>query len=130
MFDFFKVLAEEAGANGGATPDGGGNNTNSPMMLIILGVIFVAFIIMSVIQNKKQKKQMAEEQAKKDKLCAGTTVITIGGVMGVVTEVNNDENSFVLNTQGTLMKFDKRAIYQMTLPESAKEEVEEVKETK
>ena len=103
----FNLLTE-----GSAQTNSGGGYT----MYIFLGIIIVAFIVMSVVQNKNRKKQMAEDQARKDKLCAGTTVITIGGIMGRVVSVNHDENSFVLDTEGTKMKFDKRAIYQMQLP--------------
>ena len=109
----FNLLTE-----GSAQTNSGGGYT----MYIFLGIIIVAFIIMSVVQNKNRKKQAAEDQARKDKLCAGTTVITIGGIMGRVVSVNHDENSFVLDTEGTKMKFDKRAIYQMQLPKKVEEE--------
>ncbi len=109
----FNLLTE-----GSAQPSGGNGYT----MYIFLGIIIIAFIVMSVVQNKNRKKQMAEDQARKDKLCSGTTVITIGGIMGRVVSVNHDENSFVLDTEGTKMKFDKRAIYQMQLPKKVEEE--------
>ena len=126
MFDFFKVLADE-GAGGTTTPDpgaGAGAGGSNPWLLVGAAVLLVIFIVMSVVQNKQRKKQMAEEQEKKDRLCAGTTVITIGGVMGTVESVNDDDNSFVLNTAGTIMKFDKRAIYQMTLPEEVQKQID------
>ena len=113
MLEFFKVLAE--------TTDTTGEPKQNPWMLVILGVVMVAFIIMTVIQNRKRKKQAAQEQEKKDSLCPGTKVITIGGVVGVVTRVNYEENTFVLDSEGTIMKFDKRAIYQMTLPDAVLE---------
>ena len=97
-------------------------------MLIILGVLIIAFIFMSVSSNKKRKKQAEEDQARKDKLCSGTIVITIGGIMGRVVSVNHDESSFVLETEGTKIKFDKRAIYQMTLPKKVEEELRKERE--
>ena len=100
-------------------------------MPIILGVLIVAFIGMSIYNNRRQKKAMAEEQKKKDSLCKGTKVITIGGIVGTVVSVNHEKNTFVLETEGSKINFDKRAIYQMDLPEKAKVEVkEEVVETK
>ena len=101
---------------------------NDYTMLIILGVLIVAFIVMSAVQSKNRKKQMAEDQAKKDKLCAGTTIITIGGIMGRVVSVNHDESTFVLDTEGTKIKFDKRAIYQMQLPKKVEEEFKKEQE--
>ena len=103
---------------------------------IFLGVIVVLFIVMTIFNSRQRKKQMAEEQKKKDSLCTGTKVITIGGIIGEVVSVNNEENSFVLKTGTCEITFDKRAIYQMTLPETATSNVsdaeskEEVKQEK
>ena len=103
--------------------EGSADNSNGYTMYIFLGIIIVAFIVMSVFQNKNRKKQAAEDQARKDKLCSGTVVITIGGIMGRVVSVNHEESSFVLETEGTKIKFDKRAIYQMQLPKKVEEEL-------
>ena len=104
--------------------------TNAMPMVLLIGFV-VIIVVMSVINNKKRKKQMAEDQERKDRLCKGTTIITIGGIWGTVVSVNNEENTFVMESEGTLLKFDKRAIYSMTLPEDAQKvevAVEEVKE--
>ncbi len=60
-----------------------------------------------------------EEEAKKliDSVKPGNKVKTIGGICGIVVEVDNEENTFVLET-GTeqsgkcFIKFDRQAIYQ------------------
>ena len=103
--------------------EGSAGTSSGYTMYIFLGIIIVAFIVMSVFQNKNRKKQAAEDQARKDKLCSGTVVITIGGIMGRVVSVNHEESSFVLETEGTKIKFDKRAIYQMQLPKKVEEEL-------
>ena len=103
---------------------------NDYTMPIVLGVIIIAFIGMSIYNNKQKKKQMAEEQKKKDSLCKGTKIITIGGIVGKVVSVDHEKSTFVLETEGSKIKFDKRAIYQMELPENAKVESVEVKEEK
>ena len=90
--------------------------------LAIFGVFAVLIIVMSIFSNKQRKKQMAEEQKKKDSLCAGATVITIGGIMGEVISVTED--TFMMRTGNAEIKFDKRAIYQVTLPASKKEKSE------
>lgn len=96
-----------------------GDGGNNIAMYIIFGVIILAFIGMSVFQNKQRKKQAAEDQERKSKLCVGTKIITIGGIMGTVVSVNHEENSFVLESEGSNIKLDKRSIYQMQLPEGA-----------
>ena len=102
-----------------------GNSEQSPIgTYIIFGVIIVIIIFMYVSQNKQRKKQMAEDAERKSKLCEGTEVITIGGIMGTVVSVNHEENTFVLESEGSKIKFDKRSIYQMKLPAGAEEVVE------
>ncbi len=84
---------------------------------IILGVLVVAIIVMFVFSSRRRKKQ--EEEAKNliDSVKPGNKVKTIGGICGIVVEVDQEENTFVLET-GTeqsgkcFIKFDKQAIYQ------------------
>ena len=107
---------------------------------IILGVLIVAIIVMFVFSSKRRKKQ--EEDAKNliDAVKPGNKVKTIGGICGIVVEVDKEENTFVLET-GTeqsgkcFIKLDRQAIYQTdavvetttaTVPE---EPVEETAET-
>ena len=97
----------------------GGDQKVSPIFFIVIGVVAVLFIVMNIFSNKQRKKQYAEEQAKRDSLCPDTKVITIGGIVGTVVSVNEEENTFVMVSEGNALKFDKRAIYQMTLPEGA-----------
>lgn len=91
---------------------------------LILGVgLVVIVIVMTVMNNRTRKKQAEEEQRKKDNLCPRTKVITIGGVVGEVVSV--DEAEFVLRTEDVNIRFDKRAIYQMVLPEDVQARLEE-----
>ncbi|MBO5850853.1 MAG: preprotein translocase subunit YajC, partial [Clostridia bacterium] len=110
--NLFNLLAED-------------QKTDSTGTFIFLGVVAVLFIGMMIFSSRQRKKQMAEDQKKKDSLCKGTKVITIGGIVGTVVSVDHEESTFVLATGNCEMVFDKRAIYQMTLPEDA--EKEEVK---
>lgn len=85
-------------------------------MYIIFGVIIVALIGMSIFNSNQRKKQQAQEQDKRNRICAGTTIITIGGIMGTVVSVDLVEKTYVLDSQGSLLKMDMRSIYQMQLP--------------
>ena len=84
---------------------------------IILGVLIVAIIVMFVFSSKRRKKQ--EEEAKNliDAVKPGNKVKTIGGICGIVVEIDAEENTFVLETGSEqsgkcFIKFDKQAIYQ------------------
>ncbi len=117
------------------------DNKGSIIVMIGLIVVFIGFFIWQTIANKKKQK---EAQDKVNALQVGDRVKTIGGICGFVAEINDEENTFVLETgmegNKSYVKFDKGAIYQ-TAPaqgnavaqpeEEKKEEIkEEVKEEK
>ena len=94
--------------------------TTSPYLMF--GLIFVVIIGLMVWQSISGKKKQKEAQAKVDALKVGDRVKTIGGICGFVAEINNNENTFVLETgtddKKSYVKFDKGAIYQ-TAPADA-----------
>lgn len=103
------------------------------MTYVFIGVIVVAVIVYMIFSSRQRKKQVEEDRKKKDAICAGTKVITIGGIVGTVVAV--EESEFLLSSEGSVIRLDKRAIYQMELPEGAKiegteEKVEEKAEEK
>lgn len=94
-----------------------GFDTNSLIMLAIVAVLIVVIIVFYVFSSKKRKKQEQDAQDLINAVKPGNKVKTIGGICGIVVEVDNEENTFVLET-GTetsgksYMKFDRQAIYQ------------------
>ena len=87
------------------------------LMYVIIGVLIVGLIAMMVFSRRRAKKQEQDTADLINAVKPGNKVKTIGGVCGVVVEVDNEENTFVLET-GTeqsgkcCIKFDKQAIYQ------------------
>lgn len=98
---------------------------------VILGVLIVAIIVMFIFSGRRRKKQ--EEDAKNliEAVKPGNKVKTIGGICGIVVEVDTEENTFVLET-GTeqsgkcFIKFDRQAIYQTDAVVEKKEENKEL----
>ena len=104
-------------------------DTASIVILIACTVLFIGYFIWQIISNKKRQK---EAQDKVNSLKVGDRVKTIGGICGFVAEINDDENTFVLETgtasKKSYVKFDKGAIYQTAPAEgSAVAEKTEVK---
>ena len=100
---------------------------------VILGVLLVAIVVMFIFSSKRRKKQ--EEEAKNliDAVKPGNKVKTIGGICGIVVEVDNEENTFVLETGSedsgkSYIKFDKQAIYQTDAVVEKKEETKDEKD--
>ena len=100
----------------------GGSKWLSTVFIIL---IVAAFVAMMIFNSRSQKKRQQESQKMLDAIKPGSKVKTIGGICGVVVEVNAEENTFVLET-GTeasgksYIKFDKQAVYQTdAVPEGA-----------
>ena len=99
--------------------------------MIVITVAIIAFMVWSSISNKKKRKQ-AEEALSSIKI--GDRVKTIGGICGFIVQINDDENTFVLETgleeTKSYIKLDKQAIYQTAPANGNKAEAKEYKEDK
>ena len=92
-------------------------NGNQIGTFVVLGVLVVAIIVMFVFSGRRRKKQEEEAKTQRDAIRPGSKVKTIGGICGIVVEVDHEENTFVLETGSensgmSCMKFDKLAIWQ------------------
>ncbi len=95
--------------------EGEGASFGSFIPMIILLAVIVLFMVMSGRSNKKKKAEAAEMMSKFRKGCH---VKTIGGIIGKVVAINDNDGTFILETgsnkQKCLIKFDRQAIYQVT----------------
>ena len=127
---FYNLLSAPASTD--STSARGGVGTQQIIIWIILGVFLVGLIVMNFLSNKKRKAQMEAEKEKRNAIKPGFKVMTIGGIVGTVVSVDDEANSFVLQT-GTdenpnYIKFDKVAIYSSEDPNEAAEAHEEAHE--
>lgn len=115
------LLLDEAGQQGG----------NPVLTYVVFGVMLLAIIGLFVWQSISGKKKQKEAQNMVDSLKVGDRVKTIGGVCGFVAEINNSENTFVLETgtdeKKSYVKFDKGAIYQTAPAQGSAVAAEETK---
>ena len=81
--------------------------------IIIIVVLLVAFFIWSFISQRKKQKNFNDTI---NAVRPGNKVKTIGGIVGEVVEVDDEEGTFVLRTGSegnySYIKFDKQSIYQ------------------
>ncbi len=100
--------------------------------IVFIVLIVAAFVAMMIFNSRSTKKRQQESQKMLDAIKPGNKVKTIGGICGVVVEVNAEENTFVLET-GTeasgksYIKFDKQAVYQT---DAVAEDAKKAKEAK
>lgn len=120
--NIFNLLTSSSGES-----TGGGNGGGNTVLLIVLGVFVVGWIVLSFFTNKKRKKQ-AEEESKKRDVKPGFIVTTIGGIVGTVVSVDEENSTFILETGSeenhSQLKFDKLAIYNSVDPNAATAEPE------
>lgn len=80
------------------------------MDIIFFIVLLVAMILMLVFQTRRAKKQQADRQSFWKNLDAGTEVITIGGIIGKVVEVDEEYDEIVIDSEGSILRFSSKAI--------------------
>ena len=75
---------------------------------ILLAVAFIAIFYLMILrpQQKRQKQMNSMLTALKK----GDRIVTIGGLHGTVEQINEEENSIVINAGGSRLTFEKRAI--------------------
>ena len=76
---------------------------------LALLVVFVFFIILPPINRSKNEKKFASS------LKRGTRVITKSGMYGKVFEINDKDDSCIIETQAGKIKFDRQAISMLSL---------------
>lgn len=98
----FNVLlaAEEA-------PSG---SKNSWVMWVIIAVVIVLMVVLTIVPQKKRQK---EQQKMMSSLAVGTKLMTVGGLVGRITQVNTD-NTLIINvgteSNPTLIVIDRKAV--------------------
>lgn len=110
MFNFL-LAADET------TSSSGTFGVQQIIMLVIVGLLLVALFVFPMISNKKRKKAVDEMH---NSISVGDTIMTIGGIVGRVVAIkqNNDvDKEFVLETgmkgKESTMTFSFQAIYQV-----------------
>ena len=73
-------------------------------------VMFVALLAMWYFMSRSQKKQQQERQNLLDSMKSGDEVVTIGGLHGVVSEIDNEKRTVVIDCEGIFLEYDRAAI--------------------
>ena len=101
--------------------------------LIIMGGLMYFTII------RPQKQQMNEKKSMMESIKKGDHVITLGGLHGIVDEVQRDNNLIIIDCEGVFLTFELNAIAKVvsststieteTVSETVIEDTESVEET-
>ncbi|MGF2168772.1 preprotein translocase subunit YajC [Enterococcus casseliflavus] len=76
-----------------------------PMLFML-----VALVAMWFFMSRSQKKQQQERKNLLENMKAGDKVVTIGGLHGVLSEVNTEKSTVIIDCEGIFLEFDRSAI--------------------
>lgn len=81
------------------------------MEFLVTILPFVAiFGLMYFMMIRPQKKAAEKTQNMLDALKVGDSVVTIGGLHGVIDEVNDADKTVIIDCDGIFLTFERRAI--------------------
>lgn len=108
MLDLLNFFADAAEASGDDASTNGG--TPPWVMPVIFGVIIVAMIVWMVLSQRKQKKRA---ESMMSNLVVGSTVTTIGGIVGEVVQLDDKHIWLATGTDDnkTTMQFLRQAVH-------------------
>lgn len=72
------------------------------------------FGIMYFLLIRPQKKQQQKVQDMLDALGVGDSVVTIGGLHGIIDEINEEAKTIVLDCEGIYLTFERRSVSRIT----------------
>lgn len=78
------------------------------MQLTIL--MFIAIIAMMFFMQRSQKKQQAQRQELLNSVKPGNEVVTIGGLHGVISEIDDTKKTVTIDCEGIFLEFDRASI--------------------
>ena len=85
-------------------------DTSQIIMIAIVAVVIILMVVLTIIPQRKRKK---EQEQMMNSLTIGTKLMTVGGLVGRITQVNAD-NTLIINvgteSTPTLIVIDKKAV--------------------
>lgn len=84
-------------------------------MVVIYGAIIAAFYFLMIRPQKKKQKQEVE---KRESVILGDEIVTIGGIVGRIINIKDEEITIETSIDKTILQFKKWAIKEVFKPES------------
>ncbi|WP_071131673.1 preprotein translocase subunit YajC [Enterococcus timonensis] len=78
------------------------------MVQLIIPIIFLGGLMWWM--NRSQKKQQKSRQDQLDAMKVGDSVVTIGGLHGVLFEINKEKGTVTLDCEGIYLEFDRASV--------------------
>ncbi len=105
-------------------PAGGFSSWGSIILIVIMFAVFYFFAI------RPQKKQEKETQEMRNSLSIGDEIVTIGGIVGIITNITEETITIISSRDRTRIQFLKSAVSRVQVPANASDSEDEKKEEK
>lgn len=105
MLDYVRILAEEA-----TTEAEGAFGMDQMGSLYSIGILIVMFVVFYFILIRPQRKRDKELKKEMENLAVGDKVVTIGGLIGFVANIKDDEITISTSAANSLVTYTKSAI--------------------
>jgi preprotein translocase subunit YajC len=106
MFDYVRILAEETATTGSE----GAFGMDQMGSLYSIGILIVMFVVFYFILIRPQRKRDKELKKEMENLAVGDKVVTIGGLIGFVANIKDDEITISTSAANSLVTYTKSAI--------------------
>lgn len=73
-------------------------------------ILIGAMAVMLFFMTRTQKKQQQKRQELLNNAKVGSKVVTIGGLHGVISEINEEKKTVTLDCEGIYLEFNRSAI--------------------
>ncbi len=116
-FGAIAAFAAEADATANTTA----KQTALPSWVVIIVYVVLLGALFYFLIFRPQKKRQKEEQELKSSLCLGQQITTIGGIVGTIVNIKDDEITVQTSIDNTLITFKNWAIREVQKVEKAEE---------
>ena len=79
----------------------------NPLFLIIIIILFGGMMFFT---SRQQKKQQQQRQEQLNTMQPGSEIVTIGGLHGVLSSVDEAKGTIDLDCEGVILTFDRAAV--------------------
>ena len=99
---------------------------------VMIGIMVLMFVVMYFLIIRPSKKKQKEEEAMRNSVEIGDDVTTIGGIVGRVISIREDDDTLIVETGSdkTRIRFKKWAISSIDTPDKQKKTEKKEKKEK
>lgn len=83
-----------------------------------LSLVLVVIVMggMMFFMNRQQKKQQAKRQEQLNTMQPGSEIVTIGGLHGVLSSIDEAKGTIEIDCEGVILTFDRAAVKTVKSP--------------